>query len=262
VVLSSVLLSAAFIGFCNPQPKRQPSDVSPPRSLFEPAVLISTIGQAFIHLFVLWQGVRLAKEAMGPRLLQDLLDFEEITRARTVSITDLDSLRKPFMPNLLNSVVFCLQLVIDVATILVNYKGGPWMRGIGEDPLLLLSVPAAIAVVAMCFQGSSFLELVPLPAALRRSVVLLSALAFFGSWTWDRLVEVAFSRQSAMARWRSPLKLTGFVPILKRAPVVLSWSVWLLLWLSCSPLGWLIAWIWSQQSIRNKRLQSELAANA
>jgi len=260
LTLSGTLLSAAFLGFVNSAAARDPAKVSPPRSLFEPAVLISTLGQAFIHLFVLRQGVLLAKEAMGPAMLQKLFDFEQMAKQKSMAWPPtgltFEDLRRPFMPNILNSVVFCLELVIDLSVIMVNHKGGPWMRSIGEDPLLVMSIPAGIAIFALCLQGASWVELVPLPPALRRQVAMLSLLAFAGSFVWDRAVEAVFSRRTAAVRRKLPIRVTGLVPFLRHTPRVLSWVVWIGLVLSFNPILWLVAWQWGQASQR-QRLQAQ-----
>ena len=40
---------------------------------------------------------------------------------------------KPFMPNLMNTVVFLVETSQLVAVLFVNYKGRPWMKGLTEN---------------------------------------------------------------------------------------------------------------------------------
>ena len=51
--------------------------VRPLRSLFHPAVFLSMLGQAAIHVGCMWYGVKLATEIMGPEELKAVLDFHK-----------------------------------------------------------------------------------------------------------------------------------------------------------------------------------------
>merc|ERR1719240_1599339 len=80
-------------------------------------------------------------------------------------------------PNLLNTIVFLVETAQQVAVMLVNYKGRPWMRGATENPALLYSL--ALCVAAVCVAAwevvpylNETLGLVPLPTDAMRYQLL------------------------------------------------------------------------------------------
>ena len=54
----------------------------------------------------------------------------------------------PFLPNLLNTVVFLVETSQMISVFFTNYKGRPWMKGMLENHPLFLSV-------FMCVAGKS-----------------------------------------------------------------------------------------------------------
>jgi manganese-transporting P-type ATPase len=95
------------------------TQVRPLRRLFHPAVFISMLGQACIHVFCMAYGVNMAKEVMGPEALKAVLDFHKAARAKELpeqQNSDEDPWAElktmwmaPFKPNLLNTVVFLVE---------------------------------------------------------------------------------------------------------------------------------------------------------
>lgn len=269
LVLSNLTLTVAFFGFIGARAVRQPSRVSAPESLFETPVLLSTLAQAAIHLWVLGQAVSLAKEAMGPAALQELVEFQRRAREAAAAAPPFDwkaALRgegggmslfsRPFLPNLLNSAVFYVEIVQGLAVLLVNYKGRPWMRGASENVPLLSATVLVLTAVSLCALGwparlPQLLQLTALPPALGRKVAALLAATLAGTFVLDRGVEAMFSPARAKARREAPLVLADLRPMLRVVRVVLArlgpalgWLVWLWLVLSFNPLLWLAAWQW------------------
>ena len=62
---------------------------------------------------------------------------------------------KPFMPNLMNTVIFLVETSQIMAVLLVNYKGRPWMKGIVENHALCLSLFITIAALFVLAWGIS-----------------------------------------------------------------------------------------------------------
>jgi len=137
MLASNLSLSVAFIGFIGATAVRKPSSVTPARSLFELPMLLSTLGQAAVHIWVLQHAVSLAKDCMGPAALLDLLEFQKWAKAQPFDIKGAvasgNFFSQPFKPNLLNSVIFCVEMAQGLALLLVNYKGRPWMKGATEN---------------------------------------------------------------------------------------------------------------------------------
>ena len=78
----------------------------------------------------------------------------------------------PFMPNLLNTVVFLVETSQMVAVLFVNYKGRPWMKGLLENHALFLSVflcAAGVAVRARAVGDEAQAPLYSLSGARRAS---------------------------------------------------------------------------------------------
>lgn len=242
MLMSNMSLSIAFLGFIGARATRQTSTTAPPRTLFEPALLVSTLLQALVHIFVLRYAVHLAKETMGAAALAELLEFQKKAREQPVSLFSASSFfSRPFMPNLLNSIVFCVELAQEVAVLLVNYKGRPWMSGPLENLPLLGAAGAALTLSWACAVGwpaglASALQLRALPSELRQKVVALLFISLMGTWAIDRGVEWVLNPSRSRARREAPLVVAA------TAVKGLPWLLWVWLVLTGNLLCWLIAW--------------------
>ena len=100
---------------------------------------------------------------------------------------------------LLNTIVFLVETAQQVAVMLVNYKGRPWMKGATENPALLYSLVACAAGVIIAAWElipplNSLLGLVPLPTDdMRYSLLTILGVTLFGSLLWDRLCVALFA---------------------------------------------------------------------
>jgi cation-transporting ATPase 13A1 len=88
----------------------------PLKSLFHPAIILSIIGQAAIHIACMTLAVNWATEQMGPEVLNEVTEFFRKAKAKEIDLyehCDEDDMMcqmtafwtAPFLPNLLNSVV-------------------------------------------------------------------------------------------------------------------------------------------------------------
>merc|ERR1719361_680150 len=80
----------------------------------------------------------------------------------------MSMINTPFYPNLMNMVVFLLRTSQEVAVLLVNYKGRPWMKGFTENHPLCLSLVMMIAGCGTVAWGlfpqvDTMLQLEPFP---------------------------------------------------------------------------------------------------
>ena len=109
------------------------------------------------------RAVSMSTDAMGPELLKEVTDFHKKHKnwgdgdGADAQKEDEDPMAMfkslwstPFMPNLLNTVVFLVETSQMVAVLFVNYKGRPWMKGLLENHALFLSVFLCAAGVAVC----------------------------------------------------------------------------------------------------------------
>merc|ERR1711988_946711 len=75
MMASSWLIMTAAVSFSYSSPVDKMHPERPLRSLFHPAVIISTLGQAAIHIFCMSAAVSWATDAMGPEKLQEVTEF-------------------------------------------------------------------------------------------------------------------------------------------------------------------------------------------
>ena len=107
----------------------------------------------------------------------------------------------PFMPNLLNTVVFLVETSQMISVFFANYKGRPWMKGMLENHPLFLSVFACIGGVVVAAwefvpQLNEVIQLAPFPDDyFRYKVVILVASTILGTFLWDRLCVFIFAPQ-------------------------------------------------------------------
>lgn len=72
MMASSWLIMTAAISFSYASPLDHMHPLRPLRSLFHPAIIISTLGQALIHIACMTLAVQWATEAMGPEALKEV----------------------------------------------------------------------------------------------------------------------------------------------------------------------------------------------
>ena len=105
----------------------------------------------------------------------------------------------PFLPNLLNTVVFLVETSQMISVFFANYKGRPWMKGMLENHPLFLSVFACIGGVIVAAwefvpQLNEMIQLAPFPDDyFRYKVVVLVASTILGTFLWDRFCVFMFA---------------------------------------------------------------------
>jgi len=209
---SGILLMVASLAFTYSTPVQEIDPVRPVQSLFNKAIFISIMGQALIHLGVMIYGVRMARAAMGQDELKKVnrffrtLDKQILSQEEEMAESDeldpyaqlMSMINTPFMPNLMNMVVFLLKTSQEVAVLLVNYKGRPWMKGFTENHPLCLSLVMMVVGVACAAWGvypklNEWLQLVDFPDdEFRWTIMTLVAISLVGSFVWDRLCVMIF----------------------------------------------------------------------
>jgi len=190
--------------------------------------------QAAIHLFCIVYAVELAREAMGPEKLKEVIEFNrrldrESLKQQEVAEEDYNPMEEllalwstPFKPNLLNTVVFLVETAQTMAVFFVNYKGRPWMKGIIENHALFLSLFVTIGAVAACAwelvpKFNRLIHLEPFPDDFFRWQVMGLVLAsIVGTFIVDRLVTAVFAPKVFSAMLESGMKTrpSDLMPIL------------------------------------------------
>ena len=236
LMASGWLISIASIAFSYSSPVKKMSKERPLNSLFHPAIFVSILGQALIHLFCMVTAVKMATEAMGEEELAQVREFNRLARLGEQEEPEFDEdadwsaefmfmWSKPFRPNLLNTVVFLVETAQMNAVLFVNYKGRPWMKGMLENHALFMSVFICVAAVAACAWGifptaNSMLHLAPFPTdEFRWKTMGLVATSLLGTFIWDRIVTAIFARDIFKAMMREAAKTTplDLIPVFMSA---------------------------------------------
>merc|ERR1712054_739589 len=140
------------------------------------------MGQLAIHLGCMVYIASLAKDIMGEEKLKEIIEFE---KERNKKIEGMDEeafsawdwfLSVPFKNNLLNTCCWLVESSQQIAVIMVNYKGRPWMKGVLENQPLFLSLFLCTALVGICAWSvipylNEVLNLVVVPEELRPTVM-------------------------------------------------------------------------------------------
>jgi cation-transporting ATPase 13A1 len=237
MMASSWLIMTAAISFSYSTPLDKMHPLRPLRSLFHPAIILSVLGQAAIHIFCMSAAVQWATDEMGPVKLKEVTEFFKKAKAKEITmgcaeddyICQLQSFwEAPFMPNLLNTTVFLVETSQMISVFFANYKGRPWMKGMLDNHALFLSVFICIGGVAVASWEMSpklnqLLQFAPFPDdAYRYKVIALVCASIIGTFVWDRLCTLVFARPVFKAMTAEVLRttITDMLPVIKTAAKV------------------------------------------
>lgn len=240
MMASSWLVMTAAISFSYATPIDTMHPLRPIRSLFHPVIIISIFGQALIHIACMTLAVQWATEEMGPEKLQEVTEFFKKAKAKEIDAASLCAdddyacqvnafWAQPFLPNLLNTVVFLVETSQMISVFFANYKGRPWMKGMLENHYLFLSVFICIGAVVVCSwemipELNEVLHFHPFPNdAFRYKVVLLVSATIAGTFLWDRLCTLIFAPKvfRAMTEEVAKTTLSDLVPVLTTAAKII-----------------------------------------
>lgn len=185
-----------------PRPRLPASVIArPPRSLFHPLVLFSTLCQAIIHVVCMGVSVNFAaglerdthpvskkRDRIGLRTIgnrhgekfhQALLALSQHSRVETE--TGKFSLfgRPPFRPNYKTNVVFMFNILQTAIRALMDHTGKPFYQSILECRDLCLAASATVLFFVVCVSGTilpyvtvKFLQLRPFPTKGSKLTIL------------------------------------------------------------------------------------------
>ncbi|KAJ6823587.1 putative manganese-transporting ATPase PDR2 [Iris pallida] len=182
--ISGVFTAAFFLFISHARPLQNLSPSRPHPNIFCAYVFLSLLGQFAMHLFFLISAVNEAAKHMPEECIEP------------------DS---SFHPNLVNTVSYMVNMMIQVATFAVNYMGRPFNQGISENRpfqyALFAAVGFFVVITSDMFRDlNDWLKLVPLPEGMRGKLLLWAALMYGGCYGWERLLRWAFPGK--MPEWR------------------------------------------------------------
>lgn len=140
MTVSGVFIAALFFFISGSKPLKSLSPERPPVNLFSWYILATIGGQFAIHfgcLYVIRKMTLPYVDLYLNNLINDCSAAEEL-------LPDAD-----FKPNVLNTVIFLLENIMQLFVFLVNYQGHPFMQSIKENKLLYYGFIASFTFMFM-----------------------------------------------------------------------------------------------------------------
>ncbi|PSR88079.1 Manganese-transporting ATPase [Actinidia chinensis var. chinensis] len=174
--ISGIFTAAFFLFISQARPLPTLSAERPHPHVFCSYFFLSLIGQFAIHLIFLISSVKEAEKYMPDECIEPDSDFH---------------------PNLVNTVSYMVNMMIQVATFAVNYMGHPFNQSVLENKPFFYALLAAVgfftAITSDVFRDlNDWLKLVPLPVGLRNKLLLWALVMFLCCYVWERLLRLAF----------------------------------------------------------------------
>ncbi|KAJ4971211.1 hypothetical protein NE237_004310 [Protea cynaroides] len=182
--ISGIFTAAFFLFISHARPLPTLSAARPHANIFCAYVFLSLLGQFAVHLFFLISAVNEASKYMPEECIEPDSDFH---------------------PNLVNTVSYMVNMMIQVATFAVNYMGHPFNQSVTENKPFMYALLAAVGfftvITSDLFRGlNDWLKLVPLPEALRGKLMIWAFLMFSTCYMWERFLRWAFPGR--MPAWK------------------------------------------------------------
>uniref|UniRef100_A0A0E0DR73 Cation-transporting ATPase n=1 Tax=Oryza meridionalis TaxID=40149 RepID=A0A0E0DR73_9ORYZ len=174
--ISGVFTAAFFLFISHARPLQTLSAERPHPNIFCAYVFLSILGQFAMHLFFLISAVNEATKYMPEECIEPDSEFH---------------------PNLVNTVSYMVNMMIQVATFAVNYMGHPFNQSITENKPFKYALYAAVAfftvITSDMFRDlNDYMKLEPLPEGMRGKLMLWAILMFCGCYGWERILRWAF----------------------------------------------------------------------
>ncbi|OEL17438.1 putative manganese-transporting ATPase PDR2 [Dichanthelium oligosanthes] len=174
--ISGVFTASFFLFISHARPLQMLSTERPHPNIFCAYVLLSILGQFAMHIFFLITAVNEASKHMPEECIEPDSDFH---------------------PNLVNTVSYMVNMMIQVATFAVNYMGHPFNQSISENKPFKYALYGAVAfftvITSDMFRDlNDYMKLEPLPEGMRGKLMLWAMLMFCGCYGWERLLRWSF----------------------------------------------------------------------
>jgi len=177
-----ILMSIVYMSVSRSTPLKKLSPVKPLTSIFHPSLFLSLLLQFTTHLSTMVYAVYCAKLEKSDEEMEEKIDLDG-----------------EFKPGIVNSVVFLVSCVQQVAVFVVNLQGRPFMTGLTENRPLLYSLIATFILTFMFASETvpslnKYMQLVPFPSDdFRNFILILLAADVFLCFAFDRLMKLFFA---------------------------------------------------------------------
>eukprot|EP00252_Welwitschia_mirabilis_P016771 TRINITY_DN3715_c0_g2_i1.p1 TRINITY_DN3715_c0_g2~~TRINITY_DN3715_c0_g2_i1.p1 ORF type:complete len:973 (-),score=211.08 TRINITY_DN3715_c0_g2_i1:174-3008(-) len=181
--VGGIFTAAFFLFISHARPLETLSPRRPHPNIFCAYVFFSVMGQFAIHLTFLISTVKEAEKYMPEECIEPDSEFH---------------------PNLVNTVSFMANMMIQVATFGVNYMGHPFNQSIFENKPFLYALSAAVlfftAVTSDMFRDlNDWLKLVPLPQPFGSKILIWAMIMVVSCFLWEHFL-----------RWLCPGKMPSW----------------------------------------------------
>ncbi|KAG2668539.1 hypothetical protein I3843_15G159800 [Carya illinoinensis] len=189
--ISGVFTAAFFLFISHARPLPTLSAARPHPNIFCSYVFLSLMGQFAIHLFFLISSVNEAEKYMPEECIEPDSNFH---------------------PNLVNTVSYMVNMMLQVATFAVNYMGHPFNQSISENKPFLFALLGAVGfftiITSDLFRDlNDWLKLVPLPVGLRNKLMVWAFLMFLCCYSWERILRWIFPGK--IPAWKNRQRLAA-----------------------------------------------------
>ena len=198
--VSGVIIAFLFMFLSNSKPHKELSSKRPHSRVFCRYMFFSILGQFALHLLFIVGTYRYATsmvseadgdvvEALGDEG-NHTIELEQVVNNATETGDEIAPKDGDFQPNIVNTVAYLVNFMIQLSTFAVNYAGEPFNVSMWQNKGLIYGLIVSAIMVAMLILGfmeslNTGLELVPLPAEMK--AILLSA--GFATWVFSFGVE-------------------------------------------------------------------------
>ena len=181
--IAGMLITACFFGIAKSTALEKLSKKRPQPNIFNLYIVISVLGQAAVHVAAL---IYIRAEAI----------------AYSEDMDEHVALDAEFQPNLLNSAVYLVSLVMQISTFAINYQGQPFRESILQNRTMFNSL---VGVAAIAFGAAAeisddlndWMQLVPFPDEFRNKLLATMALDYGLAWIIEMSCSFLFSDNRA-----------------------------------------------------------------
>ncbi|KAJ3071425.1 hypothetical protein HDU98_005354 [Podochytrium sp. JEL0797] len=182
--IAGVLITICFFGIAKSSAVERLSKKRPQANVFNHYIMISVLGQVSIHvmslMYIRHQAIEYSEELHEIRL-----DAE-------------------FQPNLLNSAVYLVSLIMQISTFAINYQGEPFRESLFKNKslynsLMMVTGIAVLAASEISPELNNTMQLVPFPDDFRYKLMATMAFDFGGAWVVEVVCNWLFSDNRARA---------------------------------------------------------------
>ncbi|KAG2431042.1 hypothetical protein HYH02_013473 [Chlamydomonas schloesseri] len=175
--VTGMLSAAQFLFISQAKPVEKLGPVRPHPTIFNLYFFGSLLGQFGVHLALLIYFYRMALAAMPE--------------------TDRLGSESEFKPNLVNTVCYIVQAVVQMMTFAVNYVGHPFNSSLVENRGLYTSLRISAAFLFVVATEvvpdiNNAIGMVPIPENIKIQLILLCFAAFVGTWHLERILRGLF----------------------------------------------------------------------